>query len=316
MSNTSMTLKRDDDTSMNNSLSQSILFSAEWNIIEPETYSLYLEYISRTPQRASEYSFLGVYIWKELFGLTYFANDEVLFLRTNKENTYWAPLGTWDRIDWASYSLHDMKCVFQYVPEQLALLWKEEYKDKVEVIEDRDSWDYLYTATDLATLGGRKYAKKKNHLSSFIRTTPQYSIERITSAYAEHILTQYKQWANKQGDLTPLLQAEYIAICNLLRMWDSFESIQGMYITVQGEVVAFAIGEALSSDTFVIQIEKALKESRGLYQLINKAFAEDIREQGYTYINRADDSGITGLRKAKESYHPTEYLKKYTVKFI
>ena len=298
------------------SVEKSILESAEWSSIDQETYALYLEYLSRTPQKASEYSFLGAYIWKELFGLRYFANDELLFLSTNQNNVYWAPLGNWNRVDWDFYKFHILKPTFTYVPERLALLWKERYQDKVNVIEDRDSWDYIYSASDLATLGGRKYAKKKNHLSSFVRTTPEYAIEDITPANAERILTQYKIWAKTQESFTPLLHAEYLAICNLLHEWDSFESIQGIYIIVQDTIVAFAIGEALSSDTFVIQVEKALQDSRGLYQLINKAFAESILEQGYTYINRADDSGIAGLRKAKESYHPAEYLKKYTVTFL
>ena len=290
--------------------------SSEWNTIEPELYSLYLQYLSKTPQRGSEYSFLGVYIWKDLFGLQYFANDELLLLRTKKENVYWAPLGRWDSIDWSFYNLETMKCTFQYVPEALMYIWSQYYQGKIHIVEDRDSWDYIYKASDLAHLVGRKYAKKKNHLNSFVRTTPQYSIETITATNADRILSQYKVWAKAQEAFTPLLQAEYIAICNVLHNWSMFESLQGIYVTIHDTISAFAIGEPLSSDTFVIQVEKALQDNRGLYQLINKSFAESILEQGYHYINRADDSGIAGLRKAKESYHPAEYMKKYTVTFL
>lgn len=315
-SSTIQTMRLVDVNNNINDKDQTFLEKAQWNVLTPEVYSLYSEYYDKTPQPASEYSFIGAYIWNNFFGLQYTINEELLFLQTNQAKTYWAPLGKWKEIDWSFYNFTKLKPTFHYVPEELTLLWKEYFKNSIRIEEDRDSWDYIYTASDLAELSGRKYAKKKNHLNNFIKTTQDYTVHDITKDNANIIMQEYKEWASKQEQFTPLLQTEYNAICSLLEQWELFPQLQGIYITSEDSVIAFTIGEPTSSNMFIIQVEKALQDTRGLYQCINKEFAMQIVNQGYTYINRGDDYGLPGLRKAKESYNPVDYIKKYTVTFL
>ena len=104
---------------------------------------------------------------------------------------------------------------------------------------------------------------------------------------------------------------ESIAIQEAFTYFDQL-GVKGGAILIDGKVEAFALGEPLNQDTVVIHIEKANSAYEGLYSLINQAFLEN-QWSGYTYINREQDLGEEGLRKAKESYFPHHMINKYTI---
>ena len=189
--------------------------------------------------------------------------------------------------------------------------WLRERLPGLEVRENRESWDYLYLAEDLATLAGRKYHQKRNFLHRF----SEYGAEVLPMTHADFddCITFAAMFYNDRLDGDADAIAEQFAIDTFFRHFDVL-GLQGEVIRKDGQLVAFAIGEPLNSDTFCVHIEKADTAFQGAYAAINQAFAQRIHAQGFRYINREEDMGLPGLRKAKESYHPAAMVQKLAVR--
>ena len=120
------------------------------------------------------------------------------------------------------------------------------------------------------------------------------------------------QWRDCESHET--LTAENAAIEKALRSWDALSGITGGALFVEDRMVAYTVAEELTADTLVIHFEKADPEYKGAYQAINQIYLENAGT-GYKKVNREQDLDDEGLRKAKLSYHPEDYVKKYTVRF-
>lgn len=175
--------------------------------------------------------------------------------------------------------------------------------------EDRNNYDYVYSTEDLINLAGRKYHSKVNHLNYF-KNHYQYQYAAITPELIQPCKDSAREWCTEHdGCSDTSLRFEYYAIIDVL---DNFEllGVQGAAILVDNKVAAFSFGEKLNSDTAVIHVEKG-HNIRGLYQAINQEFLKNAWSD-VPYVNREEDMGIEGLRKAKQSYHPVKMVKKYT----
>lgn len=176
----------------------------------------------------------------------------------------------------------------------------------------RDDFDYIYNAQDLIELSGRKYHGKRNHISKFTRAFPDWQYEHIDDSNTEECINASLEWCKQNGcsENSPY-RHELCAIHKALRERKSLGIIGGL-IRIDGKVVALTLGERLNKDTFVTHFEKALGGFEEAYTLINREFAA--RSLGeYRYINREEDLGIEGLRKAKLSYKPAILLEKFNV---
>lgn len=174
---------------------------------------------------------------------------------------------------------------------------------------NRDRADYVYETEKLAALSGKKYHKKKNHVNRFQSLYPDWSYEAITDENVEDCFQMALQWRTDNGcDDDEDKNAEMCVTMNALRLMKELEFTGGL-IRVDGRVVAFAIGEPLQEDMFCVHIEKALTEYQGAYAMINQQFALHACK-GYRYVNREEDTGSEGLRRAKESYRPVFLLNK------
>ena len=182
-----------------------------------------------------------------------------------------------------------------------------------QIEDDRDNADYVYRSEDLIQLAGRKFHSKKNHLNSFHKNYAEAEYLPIT----EDIVTQcklningwYKLRAHEQPD-DPFIAAEREAIIEVLNNFQDF-GLKGGALLVDKRIVTFTFGEQLNSDTAVIHVEKADPEVRGAYPAINQAFVAH-EWSAMAYINREEDMGLEGLRKAKESYRPVKMIDKFT----
>ncbi len=183
--------------------------------------------------------------------------------------------------------------------------------------ESRDDSDYIYNAEDLITLAGRKYHGKRNHISRFTREHPDWSYEPITAENTADCIEACHVWHDAQQPEAPsdftsegLVQERMIIEKALVEREQL--GLNGGLIRCDGKAVAFTLGERLNSDTYVIHYEKALPGYEGAYAVINNQFAaSELRE--YRYIDREEDLGLEGLRKAKLSYHPAIILPKFTM---
>lgn len=182
-------------------------------------------------------------------------------------------------------------------------LLSESFPEKFDFIRKRDSDDYIYLTADLKNLSGRKFHSKRNHISKFKRLYPNYSVEKISKDNIDAVLSFAEKWYNEKDDEDIIY--EKIA---LKRAFDNYDALgfEGLALSVDNEVIAFTLGSQTAKDTFDVHFEKAFKSVDGAYTAINFFFANYITEKfpHITYLNREEDMGIEGLRKAKLSYYP------------
>ncbi len=178
-----------------------------------------------------------------------------------------------------------------------------------EISESRDDFEYIYSRESLAALSGKKFHSKRNHISSFTKLY-DWKFEPLSDSNTEDILSVAEQWVKSHADgETASLQVEKESLPLLLENRELL-GIKGGLIRVDNKAVAFTIGSPISQNTFDVHMEKALNEYSGAYTVINRSFAEYLDCQ---YLNREDDMGLEGLRRAKLSYQPEILLKKYTL---
>ncbi|MDG4476614.1 DUF2156 domain-containing protein [Thiovibrio frasassiensis] len=179
------------------------------------------------------------------------------------------------------------------------------------VIEDRDNADYVYRREDLATLAGRQFTKKRNHINQCLAAY-DCRYESITPETVGECLAMQDRWcAARDCKTEPGLCGEYRAIEETLRHYGDFP-LTGGTIRIAGNIEAFTVGEELNPSTAVCHFEKAMPQFQGLGQLINQWFAKN-NLADFTYINREQDLGIPGLRQAKESYSPDHLVAKVQI---
>lgn len=179
------------------------------------------------------------------------------------------------------------------------------------VIEDRDNADYVYRREDLATLSGRHFTKKRNHINQCLAAY-DCIYELITPETISECLAMQNRWCAARNCKTePGLCGEYQAIEETLKHYTELP-LTGGAIRIEGIIEAFTVGEALNPATAVCHFEKAMTNFHGLSQLINQWFAQN-NLADFTYVNREQDLGIPGLRRAKESYSPDHLVEKVRI---
>ncbi len=194
--------------------------------------------------------------------------------------------------------------------EGLQLLHKL-YGEKFTVTADEDGFDYIYNASDLRELPGKKYRKKRGHLKKLEEY--DYAYSPLSPADFDECIAFAAVCYNENGSYGESEAAEQYAINTFFSEFE-YLGLSGGVLRVDGKVAAFTVGEVINSDTADIHIEKADKNIGGAYQGINYFYARSLPEN-VKYINREEDMGLEGLRRSKQSYYPAFMLKKYTVTF-
>ena len=173
----------------------------------------------------------------------------------------------------------------------------------------RENWDYVYLTEDLSNLPGERYYTKRKNINKCLS---EYRLEYkpLTEEIVEQCLQLQTEWCNlRRCDVTPGLEAENRAVRVTFEHFSDL-NIFGGSILIDGQVESFTIGEMLNRETAVVHFEKANPTITGLYQVINQWFAQK-QLQDYKYVNREQDLGVSGLRRAKMSYHPQFFIEKY-----
>jgi len=282
---------------------------------------VYQSFLSRCPWKTSDYSFVNVWSWASAYDLEWARTDDLLWLRQNRPaQKYWAPVGDWGAVDWAAYFARfpELRTELIRIPEPLARLWETGFNDRVQIVPDRDQFDYLYDATDLAGLSGNRYHKKRNLLYQF-KKNYNYRYVDMSSGWVDAALAMQDNWCVwRECDSDLQLAHENQAIEKVLSHWNKINGIMGGGLLVDDALVAYTIGERLSDDTLVIHFEKGDTAYKGVYQAMNQMFVEQVTAgpgNPIRWINREQDLGDQGLRRAKESYHPAAFMEKFRVVF-
>lgn len=206
-----------------------------------------------------------------------------------------------------------MVCLTPRQVEEMEALFPGEFHFEA----DRDGFDYLYEIDRLADLTGKKLHAKRNHINRFMENNPSWTYEEITPETLPACLEMDKEWYRRsmvreglaeERDLGDEGRALRLAMEHYHEL-----GLEGGLIRVYGEVVAFTMGDMLCADTFDVHFEKAYGELQGAYAMINREFARQVRARHpeIKYLNREDDMGVEGLRKAKGSYYPDLMVEKY-----
>lgn len=175
---------------------------------------------------------------------------------------------------------------------------------------DRDYADYIYLRSDLSTLKGKKFQAKRNHINKFRNTYPNYEYSPITPERIQECLQLEAEWCKvNHCDQQEGTGNERRALIYALHHFDEL-GLMGGILHADGKIVAFTFGMPINKETFGVHVEKADTNVDGAYAMINYEFANRIPEQ-YIYINREEDLGLEGLRRAKLSYQPETILEKY-----
>jgi hypothetical protein len=180
------------------------------------------------------------------------------------------------------------------------------------LIENRDYFDYVYLASDLANLPGSGYGKIRNRLNKF-KKNYEYSTEAINEENMNEVNEFLKRWCLwKDCDSDVVLANERKAIIYSMSHFYDLD-LSGLLIRINENVEAIAVYERMNHDTAIVHYEKGSPYFDGIYKAINKETA-NILQKDFKFINREEDMGIPGLRKAKMSYHPHHMIEVFHVK--
>jgi len=268
-----------------------------------------LEYLRHFPPQISEHTFTNLYVWR-YHGPVRLAEvgRALVFLEllSGERTVLGPPLGEVDPPALMELLRQAQVESCQRLPASVAQAWQQA---GVHVEPDRDNWDYVYLRQDLAELKGRRYHRQKNLVNRCL-ASHDCKYTPITDECRDEVADMVDRWfAERQMDQSPGLAHEYWALREALEHFDELE-LQGGAVRIRRRIQAITVGERLNEDTAVVHFEKAMPGYDGLYQLINHWFCRyGITE--FDFVNREQDLGIPGLRKAKESYHPHHMVEKY-----
>lgn len=265
--------------------------------------------------RCCDFSFANLVSWQPKFKTQFAIEKDNIFFKlvdANGDTCYLMPLGSMPLKESISLIMNDAsinKHIFKMrgITSNMLDRLEENFPCTFTNISDRDNFEYLYETERLSTLSGKKLQKKRNHVNKFKSENPDWFYEKISSTeQLNECLMMLKKWDNIENN-DKHLNFDYIASEYMIQNFFELELVGGL-IKVKGRIVAFSIGSELTPDTLNVHIEKAFAEINGAYTIINQQFAEH-EGTGYKYLNREEDMGIEGLRKAKLSYYPDILLK-------
>lgn len=178
----------------------------------------------------------------------------------------------------------------------------------IEIVEDRNNFDYLYLRSNLAELPGKKYHKKRNLVNAFKNTYSSQELP-LDKTLVPEALAVLEQWKTEKGS-----NGDYDAAREALELFEVLE-MRGALYRIDDRPVAWCLGECLARGRmFAVHFEKGLDRYKGLYQFVNQSFAASLPEC-FKYVNREQDLGDEGLRQAKMTYRPSGFVRKYTATF-
>ena len=261
----------------------------------------------------ADLSFPELYIWRNVYKPFISMIDDALCIKLefNGKNILFPPIGMLS----FQKAKDDLISYLKNIPGKglIGGLSKEEAASTgMPYRFDRDNSDYVYAASDLAELPGKKYHAKRNLFRQFEKIY-QYEFKPLDCENINGCLALSETWCNiRNCSQDPHLDAEEKAVRETLNNCAAFKLFGGV-LTVEGSIIAFTVASELNASMIVVHIEKADTAYKGVYQTINHLFAKTLNN-AYPWINRESDIGNEGLRKSKLSYYPARFTEKYFIK--
>ena len=282
-----------------------------------EDKPIYERYLLDGKERGCEYSFANLFLWGIQKGAV-LHDHLVLFSQFSRRTIYPYPAGQADKRAVLDAIIADAQ--ERGIPCRITSLTQEDrqiiealYPGRFRFHCDRDFYDYVYAINDLADLKGRKFQRKRNHYNRFRVAFPYYTVEPLNARNIRAAGQMVEAWyeARLQQDPKGDYHMEQAALRKALQYFEDL-GMEGLILKDGEEILAITMGSRMSPDTFDIHFEKARADVDGAYAVINCEFARYLREKypDVRYLNREDDMGLEGLRKAKLSYCPHHLVEK------
>ncbi len=270
----------------------------------------------------SELTFTNLFMWRHFYRFRYAQVDNMLVIISVPEEGVpfsYAPFGDVNKNGFKDVVLmikeyfkkNNWKMVFSRVPESMLPFYRELFGDQAQIKLDEANSDYVYSSNDLIFLSGKKYDGKRNHINKF-KKLYTFEYKKIDHSNIAECIRIMDEWCEEKK-----CQHQHVSYCEKkanIELLNNFDELgcKGALIRVDGRFEAFTVGEMLNSNTAVIHIEKANSKVNGLYTITNQQFCEN-EWNNVEFINREQDLGIEGIRKAKLSYHPVRMINKYAI---
>lgn len=265
---------------------------------------------------ACDYSSGNIILWSKIYNTEIAYVKDMLIVKFNRgTDTFFSyPSGTGSPLEAVRWL--ETYCQARGIDLKFGIMEPEMYAELNEMFPgrfsieySRDSADYIYPVEKLAALSGKAYHGKKNHVNKFMKTYEDWSYEKMDGENTEECIRMVQQWCLENGCCDDRDKAAEICVCIDGIRWRKELGLTGGLIRTGDGIVALTLGEPLNQDTFVIHFEKAFSGIQGAYPMINQQFI--LHElMDYKYVNREEDMGLEGLRKAKESYKPVMMAEK------
>lgn len=280
-----------------------------------EDRTLFDQYYTENPAKCSYLSFANLFLWKDAEDIHYFEYEGHLVVTGksiyNGQRYFMMPLGGCLCGKLKAYLDANFGTdyhIYGITADDLDAVRKN-CGEFFDIHRERDMDNYVYTTQKLSTLTGKKLHGKRNHINKF-KELYSYNYEPLTADNMEKIRSFIEEWYQKKAETDASILTEKTALENALKNFEKLE-LKGGILLVDGKSVAFSIGEQLNQDTALIHFEKADTDYQGAYPMMNQQFVINAWSN-LTYVNREDDMGIEGLRKAKLSYYPDIMVEMYS----
>ena len=268
----------------------------------------------------SDLSFDNMFIWGADGKMQYTIDEDVLYVKLEFKGFpvfLWPPIPNKEKeFDYKAL----IERAFDYLESrgekpQIRNIWLpfkkmiENVMPEAEFTPSEDSWDYVYSREKLAHLKGKKLHGKRNHINKFLQEHPDYVYKRIEPSMREECLSVYDEWKEEKNLSENAFRNERRSVVMALEHMQELGLVGGA-ILIDGKIKAFTMGERIRSDVQLIHIEKADADINGLFPMINQQYVLNECTE-VEFINREEDMGVEGMRKAKRSYHPDYMVEKY-----
>lgn len=278
----------------------------EFKQIELSDKALFDQYLKINQYPHSQFNFTNIYMWGDFINMKYALLDDFLCIGGNCKrlcNYMLYPLGIGDKraVIEKMIDFYQGNFRFLVLNDEMLNELEQFFPGEFEVFDMRNSYDYVYNSEDLINLTGKKYHSKRNHINKF-KQLYQYEYVKLTKETLPLCKEVEEYWIEKSDMPEEEKAHERAATYKALDNFEYLGAVGGI-ITVEGEPVAFSLGEMMTDDMALIHLEKAKTEFEGSYTVINNEFVKH-EFAGAKWINREEDMGLPSLRKAKTSYRP------------
>ena len=278
---------------------------------------MFESYLAKPHYMGSECAFSNMFLWRDIFQTYWTIAHDFLIVKVRRSGVDFMlpPYGGRDEDlplvldelreyhEGHTFEIHGIyECMMDRMRKVLP---------NAEFITDRDNWDYVYLRDELAAMAGRKYHGQKNHYNAFKKAHPDYTFEFLQPDNFSECLAFGEAWCEERAHEDPSVLEELHALREAFVNFKEL-GLEGGAIRIDGRVQAFSFGKRINAEVADVHVEKANPDYRGLFVAINKECAEKVWT-GITYLNREEDLGHPGLRKAKEDLHPVTMVQKYSL---